>query len=605
MSSNTYMRIVELQQMIRQYETLKVGLDAKIKITSEMALDERIVFDENAVKDYAEIKARVNRAVFNRYERNSFEEAIRKANDFTENENLITQALQKSIHAISGRKDDEKRINDLKQVIELLDADDKNKTLLKATLHEQHLASHHCEKMIKKYEKKIRLLKKEESSLTDKEGRQNLQDTLQNKHKYALNIRRITERFYSVFTSVKRIKTFEDKPSVHPKPEHTETLKEALRHFDYFSGAFTLIDMAFSVYRLIDGLFINRDNKPESAIQTLLGFLGIAIGVLTTLALLGVIVIITPILVLLGSIKLTLNSALKLGVDIYNRFFSDASNKREDRIKILMNGNVKTHGDLYELTKLINQRNEQNRAMAQRINGLITGCIAIAASVLLFTPLAPIGVGIFAGLAVYGLMDVFKINPFVLAARGINALYKKIAGKPMAFNPLDTLTEKEALQKYKEKQPVAAQTISSQKKENTVEKYDVRYGSEKRLSSTTIALKGESKTVDDAIKNAENLIKASKKPPVTEIKDPKVLQGDTKQKDADIEQQPLITEKTNADRADINTSAGGDLLQSSDSSVETLGTPTPSPTTSKKLLTVDDDGDSEGEGKKSGGIPHR
>lgn len=182
-------------------------------------------------------------------------------------------------------------------------------------------------------------------------------------------------------------------------------------------------------WRLFRDFYDRRHDEATLAMRALMFAGGVTLAALTIVVVIGVVYIAAPILVMVGAAKGFAESTWELGKSIYDRFAGigkkeqkliDESKKEiKDDLRNDLNAKPKPAA-ISQLTASINVQRLRNQAVVNRTHSLIIAGTAIVGAALLFTPAAPIGLGILAGVTLYSV-------GFAVA----NIISKKIRGKPI------------------------------------------------------------------------------------------------------------------------------------------------------------------------------
>lgn len=226
------------------------------------------------------------------------------------------------------------------------------------------------------------------------------------------------------------------------------SIKSNLGWASIFISAF-LIPLHFMNFLRI-AIFEKLDGYSR-ALQLLGSLAGIGLGIVGILVVFKAVLVATPILVVVGAGRNILENLFQAGINLYQHFLGTGRRERkeikslEESLKLDAKNVSIQSSRLQKLTDLKNQQRERKLNTMKNIHGALQATAAIVGGALLFTPIAPVGIAILATVTIYGALDYFGLNPFVLAAKGVNHAAKAITGKPLIRNPFKKVSKEEVL----------------------------------------------------------------------------------------------------------------------------------------------------------------
>lgn len=196
--------------------------------------------------------------------------------------------------------------------------------------------------------------------------------------------------------------------------------------------------LPLNAYKIFYGLLVSKDDHASRAVQVTSGLAGIALGVTAFLITAGVVYIALPIIVIIGAAKALSENLWWLGKSV-RQYFSKQEKIAQNEIDslkmevALLNEKSQNYdAQLTKLTEKINQRRHLNIMTVNQSHLMVQAGIALTGAIFLFTPLAPVGVIIIAAITLYSVLDIADMfDPLKMAARGINALSKKLGGREL------------------------------------------------------------------------------------------------------------------------------------------------------------------------------
>jgi hypothetical protein len=222
------------------------------------------------------------------------------------------------------------------------------------------------------------------------------------------------------------------------------------KELSWFGFAISTIQFAMLMYMFTyHSVTRKEENKLKLGVQLGVMAVSIPLAVMGILATFGVLTAAAPYLVITSAVKSISEKIWDMGVSLYERFTGKG---REDQKTInklktdlkndIAKGKPVDPDSLAQLTTLINNQSNRNGEIAKSTHALAMNVIASAGSILLLTPLMPIGAAILAGISAYGILDAIGYNPFAMAAKGINFLSNKLFGRQLInVNPFASKTE--------------------------------------------------------------------------------------------------------------------------------------------------------------------
>lgn len=216
-----------------------------------------------------------------------------------------------------------------------------------------------------------------------------------------------------------------------------EAFSKLLQNLGWLYAFGFLLAVPLYFYRIYSAITTTKEPTPARylsqgvKIASAIGSLSLA--VLTAIVTVGLISIATPILILAGAIKSVAENTWELSKAIYQRIskgtaiekqIADLETKIRSQPTETKNKLTPHSPDIIKLTDLYNEKNKLNAKIANKAHLLAISVTAVIGAVLLFTPLAPIGVGILIGTAAYGIADALNLNPLKWIAGHISKKLK-------------------------------------------------------------------------------------------------------------------------------------------------------------------------------------
>lgn len=214
-----------------------------------------------------------------------------------------------------------------------------------------------------------------------------------------------------------------------------DKIKLDLSWLSFIMGALVL---PVFFYRMAHAAILSDEHWLMRVMSFSMAAVGAALSVLGIVVAVGAIPIAAPILIMAGSVKAVIETGWGLGAAIHKRFFGEGKSV-DAKIKELENflnakldkAGPQGHDQVIEeqkevilrLTELHNLRIRMNSMIAQKAHVFAQAALAIVGAGLLFTPAAPIGIGIILGVAAYGIVMAFNPQKYIL--KGITKLVNK------------------------------------------------------------------------------------------------------------------------------------------------------------------------------------
>lgn len=191
----------------------------------------------------------------------------------------------------------------------------------------------------------------------------------------------------------------------------------------WLSIVFAVLLIPVYFYRAGHAALLSKDRIGTRLLNGSMALVGMAISVLAIVVAAGALAITAPILIAAGAAKTLAESLWHFGESIYERYFKkgkDIENKIHDIESYLIDKYKNPKGSvvniepddkaLFErLTELRNLKHGLNAKIFERAIGVAEASIAAVGAGLLFTPAAPVGVGLLLGVAVFAIANVISM----------------------------------------------------------------------------------------------------------------------------------------------------------------------------------------------------
>lgn len=250
-------------------------------------------------------------------------------------------------------------------------------------------------------------------------------------------------------------------------------LEELKISMGWASTILSVMLIPFYFLNLTQAAIFDKADKPTRALQVASAIIGIGMGVLGILITMKALFIATPFLIIAGAARTVVENAIQIGINTYQQFFGTGVKEERNISKLkknlLENENISELSteskQITELTDLINKKPNRMNQSLKKMHGIVQGCFAMVGGILLLSPPTMIiGASILLGLGIYGALDHFGYNPIHLAGKGINALAKKISGKPLFSDPFETKTKLDVLNELRQKKGLCPLTEKTNNK---------------------------------------------------------------------------------------------------------------------------------------------
>lgn len=204
--------------------------------------------------------------------------------------------------------------------------------------------------------------------------------------------------------------------------------------FSFFLSALQLL---FLGYKNIYFAFFSREDKVSRSMQFVAGGAAIALVTVGILVAAGVFIAASAILLTVGSVRGLIEHTFIGATNAVNRYLTNTARQDEEKVQLLKNKLLRSQGteaELEEYTKLLNKQAENNCRILNRINASMLSTTFLIGSVMLFTPIAPVGaliikIGTWVAIADAVVGTITKKNTTRWIAEGVNALCGLVLGR--------------------------------------------------------------------------------------------------------------------------------------------------------------------------------